>query len=62
MIINLEELRCGQCGEKKHELYLRPNSEIVVECISCKSRSEITVTHPKIVIGHLEGDGMICVF
>ena len=62
METNLEQLRCGQCGEKKHELYLRQNREIVVECISCKSRSEITVTHPKIVIGHVEGDGTICVF
>jgi NAD-dependent SIR2 family protein deacetylase len=62
METKLEQLRCGQCGEKKHKLYLRPNGEIVVECVNCKSRSEITITHPKIVIGHNDGDGTICIF
>ena len=62
METNIQQLGCGQCGEKKHELYLRPNGEIIVECIKCKSTSDITVTNPKIVIGHVNGDGTLCVF
>lgn len=62
METGLKQLKCGQCAETKHELYLRQNGEIIVECIKCKSRSEIKVTKPKVVIGHVEGDGTICVF
>lgn len=62
METNLEQLKCGQCSETKHELYLRQNGEIIVECTKCKSRSDITVRQPKLDIGHVEGDGTICVF
>lgn len=62
METNLQQLKCGQCSEEKHLLYLRQNGEIIAECIKCKSTSEIVVTKPKIVIGHVDGDGGLCVF
>jgi uncharacterized Zn finger protein len=59
---NLEQLKCGQCSEEKHLLYVRQNGEILAECIKCGSTSEITITKPKIVIGNVSGDGTLCVF
>ena len=50
METNLEQLRCGQCGQKKHELFIRPNGEIITECITCKTKSVITLTKPQITI------------
>jgi hypothetical protein len=37
METNLNQLRCGQCGETKLSLYLRTNSEVLAECIRCNS-------------------------
>jgi NAD-dependent SIR2 family protein deacetylase len=62
MEINLEQLKCGQCSEKKHELYLRENGEIITECVGCKSQSVITLIKPRMVIEHNSGDGTLCVF
>lgn len=62
METKIEELKCGQCGESKHELYLRPNGEIIAKCISCKSQSEIIITKPEIKIRNNSGLGTLCVF
>jgi uncharacterized Zn finger protein len=62
METNLELLQCGECGETKHELYIRPNGEIVARCVNCFSQSEITVSKPKIVISNVEGKGTLTVF
>lgn len=61
MELDIQQLRCGQCGELKHVLYLRPNGEIITECITCKSQSEIVITKPKIEIRNNEGMGRLCV-
>lgn len=61
----LEKFRCGGCGKDKYELYRKENDEkmILVECIECKSISEIRVTEPKLEItwGEPSG-GRICIF
>jgi hypothetical protein len=64
MITNLKQLKCGECGESKHLLFIEPssNGEIIVECINCKSQSKITVTHPKIEIRYNAGNGTLCKF
>jgi len=62
MELKLEELKCGQCGEPKHYLYLRNNGEIITECINCKSQSEIVISEPKIKIRNNSGLGTLCVF
>lgn len=63
MEINLEQLKCGECGEKRHELYLRPNGEIIVECIKCDSKSIIKIHgEPEIQIRNHSGLGTICVY
>jgi len=62
MEIKLEELKCGECGNEKHKLYLRPNGEIITECCKCKCQSEIIVTKPEIKIRNNFGSGTLCVF
>jgi len=62
METEIKQLRCGECGESKHELFQRPNGEIVAECIKCKSQSEIVISKPKIQINNNEGMGTLCVF
>ena len=59
---DLKKLRCGQCSQSKHEMYLRPNQEVIAVCTECKSASEIKTTNPKVVINHLSGDGTLCVY
>lgn len=59
---NLKQLRCGECGGKKHSLYIRENNEIIAKCVMCKSTSEIVTTKPEILINHLDGNGTLCVF
>jgi len=61
METNLEQLRCGECGESQHKLYVRRNGEIIAECIKCGSQSEIVVCS-KIIIKHNSGGGTLCVF
>jgi acyl carrier protein len=62
METNLKQLRCGECGETKHNLYQRPNGEVIAECIKCGSQSEIVITEPKIAINNLAGFGTLCSF
>jgi uncharacterized Zn finger protein len=59
METNLEQLKCGNCGEKKHLLFIRPNGEILAECTKCGNVSEIVVTKPKIEIRNVKGDGTL---
>jgi len=60
---NLEQLRCGECGQKKHELFIRDNGEIITECITCKTKSVITLTKPKITIEfHENSTGRLAVY
>jgi hypothetical protein len=58
----LQQLRCGECGETKHNLFIRRNGEIIAECIKCKSQSEIVITEPKIIIRNNSGNGTLCQF
>jgi hypothetical protein len=43
METNIKQLRCGECGESRHEIYQRESGEIITECIKCKSQSEIYI-------------------
>jgi len=58
----IEQLKCGQCGNEKHKLYIRPNGEIIVECIECESQSQIIMKKPEIIIRNNSGLGTICVY
>ena len=62
METKLEQLSCGECGEIRHNLYLRPNGEVVVECTKCKSQSEIIIPPTKIEIRNNAGYGTLTVF
>jgi uncharacterized Zn finger protein len=62
METNLEKLRCGSCGESKHEIYLRENGELIAECIKCNNKSVITISEPKILIKNFEGNGCLTNF
>jgi len=62
METKIEQLKCGECGEEKHKLYLRPSGEIITECVKCKSQSVIKITEPKITISNNFGGGTLCVF
>ena len=57
-----EQLKCGQCGQELHRLYLYPSGEIIAKCIDCESESIIEVTEPKIIINNLSGLGTLCRF
>ena len=61
METNIQQLKCGGCGEEKHKIYRRQNGEIITECVECKSQTEIVVTEPKIITGNVSGDGSLCV-
>jgi hypothetical protein len=64
METGIKQFRCGSCGEKKHELYIKPTGEILVECCNpkCKNVSMIAVSIPKITVSNYSGDGCIAVF
>ena len=62
MEIDLKQFRCGSCGEIKHELYLKPTGEILVECCKCKNITIIAVSQPKITPNNYSGDGCLAVF
>lgn len=63
METNVKQLKCGECGESRHKLFIRENGEIIAECIECGSTSEIKIVEkPKIKIQNLSGDGTLCVF
>lgn len=62
METNLKQLQCGECGEAKHNVYQRPNGELITECTKCKSQTEIVVTEPKIKLQNLNGSGTLCAF
>lgn len=62
METNISQLKCGECSEETHLIYIRENGEIITECIKCKSMSEITCTEPKITINNLNGNGTLCIF
>lgn len=62
METGIKELRCGQCGGSIHKLYLRENGEIIAECVTCMSQSELTVITPKIKIRNNNGPGTLCLF
>lgn len=62
METEIKQLHCGQCGEARHLVYERSNGEIIVECIACKSSSEIVITKPEIRINNNSGLGTICHF
>ena len=62
MDADLKQLKCGSCGETKHELYVKPTGEVLVECITCWNVSMISVSEPKIIINNHRGDGCIAVY
>jgi uncharacterized Zn finger protein len=61
METNIQQLKCGECGEEKHKIYRRENGEIITECIKCKSQTEIVITEPKIITRNNFGSGSLCV-
>ena len=62
METDIKQLRCGECGGTEHELFIRPNGEIIAQCITCLSQSEIVISKPKICIKNNSGKGTLCVF
>lgn len=60
----LDPLKCGGCGNDTHLVYnQRKHSEgrdhyakIIFECCQCGSRSTISITEPKIMIGDADSD------
>jgi len=62
METNIKQLRCGECGETKHLLYIRPNGEVITECVECGTQSQIVITPAKLEIKNHCGDGTLCVF
>jgi len=62
METNIQQLKCGSCGQENHRIYQRQNGEIITECIRCKSQTEIIITIPKIILRNNDGDGTLCVF
>jgi hypothetical protein len=58
------QLKCGNCGNEKHTLYLIEEREsILAKCVKCNNLSEITVVAPKIQIDWVDGsDGILAVF
>ena len=62
METKIEQLRCGECGESKHYLFIRPNGEVIAECPKCKSQTEIVMSEPKIVLRNNSGMGTLCVY
>ena len=61
METNIQQLKCGECGEERHKIYRRKNGEIITECIHCKSQTEIVVTAPTIITNNVSGGGSLCV-
>jgi len=61
METGLKKMECGSCGCQEHNIYQRPNGEILTECTKCNSVSAITVCAPKIQIRNASGDGTLCV-
>lgn len=55
-------LKCGECGQELHRLYLSPSSEIIAECTNCRTQSIIEITESKIQIRNLNGYGTLCIF
>jgi len=63
METGLETMRCGGCGESKHNIYTNSNDELFTECIKCKSVSKLTVSQPKIIINWTDNsEGQLCKF
>ena len=62
METKINQMRCGECGAYKHNIYIRKNGELLVECTKCKSVNEIVVRKPVIDINHISGDGGLCVY
>lgn len=61
METNLKQLKCGGCGEENHRIYQRENGEIITECVSCKSQTEIVIEKPEIITRNNSGSGSLCV-
>lgn len=53
---NLQKYKCGGCGESRIEIFGSDNEQILIaECTKCKSKTEITITAPKIKMNWGEG-------
>lgn len=61
MATNLKELKCGECGDELHRLYLKENGAIMVECVACLCKTDIDITPAKIQLIPNEGLGVLCV-
>ena len=59
---NLKRLRCGDCEEKKHTLFLDKKGNVIAKCTKCDSESIITIVKPKITIENRAGGGTLCNF
>ena len=62
METNLKQLRCGECGQYLHKIFQRENGELVIQCIQCKSSTEVIITEPKIILRNNSGSGTLCNF
>ena len=62
METHIKQMKCGGCGEEKHRIYMRETGEIVTECITCRSSSELTIPQPRLTVKYLSGDGNLCVW
>jgi len=69
MIENAKRMGCGNCGGQTFAVYDTAGrgthfagKKLVVECLSCKSTSIITMSKPELLIEWGEdSDGILCV-
>jgi uncharacterized Zn finger protein len=50
-----QQLSCGECGNRTHELYQGKRGKIYVECTRCNNVSVISVLTPRIDISPAPG-------
>lgn len=57
----MRKMKCGNCGETKHELHqLEKSDGIIVVCMGCENRSKIVAVEPKLSIKWVKGfDGLL---
>jgi Zn ribbon nucleic-acid-binding protein len=53
------QLKCGQCANANHIVYQRRNGEVIIECVKCKSSTEIVLS-AKLELRNNNGPGTLC--
>jgi hypothetical protein len=53
--------KCGECGQELHRLYFHPSGNIIVECVGCRSQSELKAD-TLLSIKNYKGPGTLTLF